>query len=70
MRERCVRVDTTKLEQLSKLYTSKKVAEQLGVSKQVFSFYKLGQRDMPESRVDKLCSIYQLDKAKMIVDSI
>ena len=70
MRERCVKVDTDKLEQLSKLYKSKTIAEALGVSKQVFSFYKLGLRDMPESRVDKLCSIYQLDKAKMIVDSI
>ena len=55
MRERCVKVDTDKLEQLSKLYKSKTIAEALGVSKQVFSFYKLGLRDMPESRVDKLC---------------
>ena len=70
MRERSVRVDTDKLIQLSKLYKGVNVARDLGVSKQVFSYYKKGKRDMPESVLDRLCDIYRLDKDSMIVESI
>lgn len=74
MRERSVKVDTEKLNQLSQLYKGAVVARSIGVSKQLWQKYKKGSKkggcDMPESVVDRLCGEYKLDKALIVVESI
>jgi len=67
MRERTFKVDKDKLKSLSNVYRSSKIAEKLDISKQRWHHYKKGKNDMPESIVDNLCAIYNLDKNDLIL---
>ncbi len=66
MRERSLRVDITKLQALSDLYRSTNVAKRLNISKQRWHLYKIGENDLPESMVDRVCDEFKLNKAELV----
>lgn len=65
MRERSYKVDTAKLEALSQLYKGGKIAKQLNISKQLWSNYKRGKNDIPESMLNRICDEFKLNKDEL-----
>jgi transcriptional regulator with XRE-family HTH domain len=67
MREKTIKVDTTKLNSLSDLYRPSKIARQLGISKQRWRNYEIGKNDIPESVFNKICSEFNLNEKDLAV---
>lgn len=66
MRERSLRVNRHKLNDLNNIYRPGYIARTLGVSKQRWCNYRNGVTDMPESILDSLCDRFALQKAELI----
>ena len=66
MRERTIKVKTEKLQALSAVYKSTKIAEILGISKQRWHNYKAGENDIPESMLESICQKFQLTRRDLV----
>jgi hypothetical protein len=66
MRERTYQVDRDKLALLSELHRSTEIAKKLNISKQLWHHYKVGNHDVPESVVDKICAEFSLSRDDLI----
>lgn len=68
MRERTIKVDTSKLNSLSALYRPSRVAARLNISKQRWRNYQIGKNDIPESVFSRLCSEFDLSERDLILE--
>lgn len=66
MRERSLPIKTEKLVYLSNIHRPARIAASLDISRQRWHLYKTGENDMPESIIDKLCGLYNIDKTDLI----
>jgi transcriptional regulator with XRE-family HTH domain len=69
MREKTIKVDTTKLNSLSDLYRPSKIARQLGISKQRWRNYEIGKNDIPESILVKICENFNLSEKDLVLEA-
>jgi transcriptional regulator with XRE-family HTH domain len=69
MREKTIKVDTTKLNSLSDLYRPSKIARQLGISKQRWRNYEIGKNDIPESILLKICENFNLSEKDLVLNA-
>lgn len=68
MRERSYKVDTEKLQALSRVYKPSRIAKQLNVSRQRWHMWQSGDNDVPESMLDLICQEFRIEKHELALE--